>query len=275
MGGQVGALLASAPTTTTPNPSQALRDSLHPLSQMLVGLWPLWALLGVIALGKVALYAWKVRRLSRAGMFEIDRMSGHEFEAKLALMFRSLGYRAEIVGSTGGDFGGDLVVSKDGTRTVVQAKCWKKNVGVKAIQEAVAAKAMYRAEEAMVVTNSRFTKQAHELARKNRVKLWGRDELVVALLKGQKAKNGAPVVKELRHEPALDAPSVAPPASASETTALVERAPAAVVSPSGAFCARCGEPVSVKVRDYCLGNQERFGGLIYCFKDQRAFKKRH
>jgi len=115
---------------------------------MLVGLWPLWAFLGVIALGKAALYAWKIRRLSRAGMFEIDRMSGHEFEAKLAIMFRSLGYRAEIVGSTRGDFGGDLVVSKDGTRTVVQAKCWKKNVGVKAIQEAVAAKAIYRAAEA-------------------------------------------------------------------------------------------------------------------------------
>jgi restriction system protein len=273
MGGQVAALLASAPTTTTPSPSQALRDSIHPLSQMLLGLWPLWALLGVIALGKATVYAWKVRRLSRAGMFEIDRMSGYEFEAKLAIMFRSLGYRAEVVGSNGGDFGGDLVVSKGGTRTVVQAKCWKKNVGVKAIQEAVAAKAMYRAEEAMVVTNARFTKQAHELARKNRVKLWGRDELVVALLKGQKSKNAAPVALELPSEPDAGALSVAPPTSASETIALAERARAAVASPSGAFCARCGEPLSVKVRDYCLADQERFGGLVYCFKDQRTFKK--
>lgn len=270
-------MLASAPTTTAPNPSQVLRDSIHPLSQMLLGLWPLWALLGVVALGRAAVYAWKVRRLSRAGMFEIDRMSGHEFEAKLAITFRRLGYRAEVVGASGGDFGGDLVVSKDGTRTVVQAKCWKENVGVKAIQEAVAAKAMYRAQEAMVVTNSRFTKQAHELARKNRVKLWGRDELVVALLKGQKSKskNGAPVVEEPPPlEPDVAGSLVAPQMSASETTALAERAPAAVTSPSGAFCARCGEPVSVKVRDYCLADQERFGGLVYCFEDQGALKKR-
>jgi hypothetical protein len=35
--------------------------------------------------------------------------------------------------------------------------------------------------------------------------------------------------------------------------------------------ARCGEPVSVKVRDYCFTNAERFGGLIYCFNDQRGF----
>jgi restriction system protein len=240
---------------------------------MLLGLWPLWALLGVVALGKGVAYGWKVRRLGRAGMFEIDGMSGHEFEAKLAIMFRSLGYRVDNVGSSGGDFGGDLVVSKDGTRTVVQAKCWKKNVGVKAIQEAVAAKAMYRAEEAMVVTNSRFTKQAQQLGNKNRVTLWGRDELIVALLKGQKSKRGASMVEELPHEPSPEGPAVALPRPASETTVLVERAPAAVASPSGAFCARCGEPVSVKVRDYCIADQERFGGLVYCFKDQKAFKK--
>jgi restriction system protein len=206
-----------------------------------------------MAFGKVALFGWKMRRLSRAGMFEIDRMSGHEFEAKLGIMFRRLGYRAEIVGSKGGDFGGDLVVSKNGTRTVVQAKCWKNNVGVKAIQEAVAAKAMYRAEEAMVVTNSRFTKQAQELARKNCVKLWGRDELVVALLKGQKSKSGK-AAEGLTQEPSPEPPPVA--------------------SPSGAFCARCAEPVSIKVRDFCLDNPELFGGLIYCFDDQRAFKGR-
>ena len=270
MDGQIKALLASAPTTTTPNPSQALRDSIHPLTQMLAGLWPLRALLGVIAVGKAAVYAWKVRTLSRSGMFQIDRMSGHEFEAKLALMFRSLGYRAEIVGSTRGDFGGDLVVSKDGTQTVVQAKCWKKNVGVKAIQEVVAAKAMYRADEAMVVTNSRYTKQAHELARKNRVKLWGEDQLVTALLKGQKLKAGAPLAEELLHERVHGAASIAPSTSAPETTGIAERAPGAVASPSGSFCARCGAPVSVKVRDYCLADHERFGGLVYCFKDQEG-----
>jgi restriction system protein len=177
-------LLATAPKAKPPTPDPSI--DWHFLSHALLLMWPLWAILGVIGAVKVLVYAWRMRRLSRAGMFEIDRMSGHEFEAKLALMFRSLGYRAEVVGSSGGDFGGDLVVSKDGTRTVVQAKCWRKNVGVKAVQEAVAAKAMYRADAAMVVTNARFTKQAQQLASKNKVKLWGRDELVVALLKGQK-----------------------------------------------------------------------------------------
>src|SRR4051794_34393431 len=107
-----------------------MRDAVHPFAQTLAALWPLWSLLAVVALAKLTAYLWKARRLRHAGMFEIDRMSGHEFEQKLALMFRSLGYRAEVVGSSAGDYGGDLVVSKDGIRTVVQAKCWKKNVGV-------------------------------------------------------------------------------------------------------------------------------------------------
>ena len=261
---------ASGATTTTPtvDAKQVLHDSFPSLVHLLVAMWPLWAILAVIGAGKVLVYGWRVRRLTRAGMLEIDRMSGHEFERKLALMFRSLGYRSEVVGSAGGDFGGDLVVSKDGIRTVVQAKCWKKNVGVKAIQEAVAAKAMYQADAAMVVTNSRFTKQAQQLASKNKVKLWGRDELVVALLKGQKV---APVEERANGSPSAPAFVAAP---VTETTAVVERAPAAVASPSGAFCARCGGPVSVKVRDYCLADSERFGGLVYCFKDQRAFKSR-
>jgi restriction system protein len=235
-------------------------------------MWPLWAILGLIGLGKLLAYAWKVRRLSRAGMFEIDRMSGVEFERKLALMFRGLGYRAELVGSSAGDFGGDLVVSKNGTRTVVQAKCWQKNVGVKAVQEAVAAKAVYGAEAAMVVTNSRFTKQAQQLASKNKVKLWGRDELVVALLRGQKVGAAIAPVHASASEPPYALAASSTVSVETETTVVAERAPGALASPSGAFCARCGKPVSVKVRDYCLADPGRFGGLVYCYRDQRGFR---
>lgn len=263
--------MASASTTNEPNVQQAFRDAVHPYWPLLLGLWPLWALLALVAVGKVGAYAWKLRRLNRAGMVEIDRMSGHEFEAKLALMFRSLGYRAEVVGSSGGDFGGDLVLSRKGTVTVVQAKRWKTNVGVGAVQEAVAAKAMYRAGEAMVVTNSRFTKQAEQLARMNNVKLWGREELIGALLSGQKSKQGV-TPREL--PPVGTSFSSTPHLAVEETMAVAERAARAVASPSGAYCARCGEPVSAKVRAYCLANDERFRGLVYCFSDQRAFERR-
>jgi restriction system protein len=248
-------------------PPQAV-DFVHPLVHGLVHsamlMWPLWLILAGVGALKLAAQIYNVRRLRRAGIFDIDRMDGETFERRLEALFKSLGYRAEVVGSARGDFGGDLIVAKDGKRSVVQAKCWSKNIGVKAVQEVVAARGYYRVDSALVVTNRHFTKQAQELAKRNDVKLWGRDELVACLLKTQKASArgasataGVVAPNYLPESLVVDAPLAAVPAQP------------AVPSAAGAFCARCGESVSVKVRDYCIANTERFAGLVYCFKHQR------
>jgi restriction system protein len=260
-------------TAAKPQPPNAASD-LHFLFHALALMWPLWALLAVVGAGRVLLYAFKMRRLRLAGIFEIDEMSGAMFEQRLAVLFRGLGYRAEIVGSSGGDFGGDLIVAKDHTKTVVQAKCWKKNVGVKAVQEAVGARGYYSADAAMVVTNARFTKQAQALARKNKVKLWGRDELVEVLLKAQKGKAGrAPVATPIEVVQPPSETSVVSSASSIASAAAAEQPITSLASAAEGFCARCGEPVSAKVRDYCLAHPDRFKGLVYCYTDQRAFKR--
>jgi restriction system protein len=262
-------VLTAAAKPPPPDPTSGLPFLSHALVQM----WPLWALLAMVGLGKIVLYAFKVRRLRRAGIFEIDGMSGPMFEERLAVLFRGLGYSAEIVGSSRGDYGGDLIVAKDRTKTVVQAKCWKKNVGVKAVQEAVGARGYYSADAAMVVTNARFTKQARELAHKNTVKLWGRDELIEALLKAQKGKAGrAPIAAPIETVEPLAEPAVAS-ATGVVTAAVAEQPLAVVASAAEGFCARCGEAVSGKVRDYCLEHPDRFKGLVYCYTDQRAFKR--
>lgn len=99
--------------------------------------------------------------------------------------------------------------------------------------------------------------------------------LLAALLKGQETGRVAPAVADTTAE-RESAHLVLPPAAAveGETRAVAERAPTILVSPSGAFCARCGEPVSAKVRDYCLAHPKRFAGLVYCYRDQRAVKPR-
>jgi restriction system protein len=257
-------VFADAAKPQPPDPASGL----HFLSHALVQMWPLWALLAVVGAGKLLVHAFKMRRLRRAGIFEIDGMSGAMFEQRLAVLFRGLGYSAEIVGSSAGDYGGDLIVAKAGTKTVVQAKCWKKNVGVKAVQEAVGARGYYSADTAMVVTNARFTKQAQELARKNKVKLWGRDELIGALLKTRKGT--APVSTP---NVALEPPADASVASSVASATVLEQPIAAVASAAEGFCARCGDPVSAKVRDYCLAHPDRFKGLVYCYTDQRTFKR--
>lgn len=107
----------------------------------------------------------------------IDNMSGEDFEKYLKAGFERKGYKVELTPGSN-DYGADLVLTRKGETTVVQAKRYEANVGNKAVQEVVAARAYYEAEKAMVVTNSYFTKQAVKLAEANDVELWDRGNLV-------------------------------------------------------------------------------------------------
>src|ERR671915_976665 len=152
----------------------------------------LWLVVAVVVLGRLLQEIYERRRLARSGIREIDAMNGPTFERYLGIMFRRLGYEVEHVGSARGDYGADLVIRKNGTRTVVQAKRYGgERVGVRAVQEANAARAMYRCAEAMVVTNNAFTQQAEALAHAADVELVGREELIKALLDAR--ASGVPV----------------------------------------------------------------------------------
>ena len=182
-------------------------------------------------------------------MDEIDRMDGATFELRLAALFRGRGHQTEVVGRRG-DYGADLVLVKDGRKTVVQAKCWRnRKVGVKAVQEAVGARGHYGADDAIVVTNSYFTPNARNLARSNNITLWDRDALIQALL----AAGSAPSAE----------------VSTNSDTAIRTATQQGATSEE-AFCARCGTPVSAKVRDSCQTHAQRFAGLIYCYQHQRS-----
>lgn len=106
----------------------------------------------------------------------IDSMEGHEFERFLKTLFERMSYSVEHTKLTG-DQGADLVVSKLGEKTVVQAKRSNTKIGNGAIQEVVAAINHYRADKGMVVTNNFFTPAAIELAKSNKISLIDKDEL--------------------------------------------------------------------------------------------------
>lgn len=235
----------------------------------LLAIWPLWLLIGIVALGNRAYQLSRLCRLSRSGVGEIDRMDGKTFEAFLGTLFRRLGYGVEITRSAG-DYGADLVVAKGGRRTAVQAKRWSKRVGVRAIQEAVAAKGYYDCDAALVVANREFTQQARQLARANEVELWDRDGLVRKLLAvrgdaGPPAPGYKMPLESLPEPPVLVVPS--------DTFAPVPAAPGDTRAVK-AVCGTCGVAVSKKVRDYCLTRPGRFGGRIYCFPHQRPHGSR-
>jgi restriction system protein len=204
------------------------------LAHVAAELWFVWAGLGVIWLATELLRQQQRRRLARSGISEVDEMDGRTFEMFLSTIFERLGYDVEVT-KYRGDFGADLVVALHGVRTVVQAKRWRKSVGLKAIQEAVAAKAIYDCSHALVVANRYFTNQAKTLARANGVELWDRDVLVSKLL---------------AHQETVTVSAVAPI--------------------MGDECVVCGVHVSSKVRQWCLDRPEKYGGQVYCFVHQRT-----
>jgi restriction system protein len=219
-----------------------------------VTFWPLWLLVGIVGAAKLAWRIWELRRLSRSGIGDVDLMDGTTFEHFLTTLFRRLGYLVEHTGRRG-DYGADLVVTKDGRRMAVQAKRWSKAIGVKAVQEAVASKGMYKCSEALVVANRSFTRQARTLARANDVILWDRDVLVGKLLTVNNSDTNRPTPTALEPDAAKTSTAPASPVQA---------------EPELGHCATCGARVTEKVRDYCLTRPDRFGGRIYCFKHQRS-----
>lgn len=127
---------------------------------------------------------WKTRgymRLRKAGIKEIDRMTGVEFEQFLGMLFKKRGFKVSYTKSSS-DYGADLILKDRENIIAVQAKRYSGSVGVKAVQEVIGALKMYNATEAWVVTNSYFTKQAQKLAESNNVYLINRDELIEIIL---------------------------------------------------------------------------------------------
>lgn len=109
---------------------------------------------------------------------DFDNMTGEQFENFCALLLKRNGWRRVRTTKSSGDHGIDILANKDGLEYAIQCKCYSKNVGNKAIQEAYSGKDIYKADIAVVMTNRQFTKQATYDAKKLGVELWGRDKLL-------------------------------------------------------------------------------------------------
>lgn len=125
------------------------------------------------------------QKLKKSGILEVDKMKGKVFEEYLQVLLRNKGYKVNLTAATG-DYGADLVLTTKDKKVVVQAKRYKKKVGLKAVQEVVSAKNYYKADECWVVTNNYFTEPAVKLARSNNVTLINRDLLIKWMLEIKK-----------------------------------------------------------------------------------------
>lgn len=141
----------------------------------------------MLDLSKVAEWLELERSLLESGILEVDSMTGKEFERFLALHFENLGCIA-ILTQDSQDYGADLILYKDGSKTVVQAKRSKNPVGIKAVQEVAGAVRHYKGNKGRVITNNRFTENAYNLAKSNDIELWDRKKLIEFILLAKNCK---------------------------------------------------------------------------------------
>ena len=106
-------------------------------------------------------------------------MTGIEFEQYVYEILKRLGYKHVRLTRQSGDYGADILASYRGVRYAFQCKYYSKPVGVSAIQQAYSGCEYYDYDEAVVVTNQTFTRQAYALAKNNGVILWDGEKLAL------------------------------------------------------------------------------------------------
>ena len=74
-------------------------------------------------------------RLKNIDFSEIDEMDGITFEHFIADLLKNNGFYNVQVTKSSGDFGVDVIGTKERKKWVFQCKCYKSNLGIKSIQE--------------------------------------------------------------------------------------------------------------------------------------------
>jgi curved DNA-binding protein CbpA/HJR/Mrr/RecB family endonuclease len=110
-------------------------------------------------------------------------LRGTQFELFLLEVFEELGYFVELVGGSG-DQGADLIVTKLGRRTLIQAKGYGGSVDNASVQQAFTGMAFHRCHACVAITNSRFTANAIRAAEGVNCLLVDSDQMV-ALIRGE------------------------------------------------------------------------------------------
>lgn len=106
---------------------------------------------------------------------EYDKLEGHDFECYCADLLKQKGFTKVTVTQGSGDYGIDIIAWKNNMKYGIQCKRYSGNVGYRAVEEAYTGASFYNCNRAVVMTNSRFTKQAMCGAIRLGVELWGRE----------------------------------------------------------------------------------------------------
>ena len=115
---------------------------------------------------------------------KIKRMSPRDFEIFVADIFKKLGFSVKITQPTR-DGGKDIIVTKSDPipyTLIVECKHWSENhkVNVSVVRSVYGVQMAMQANQSVIVTSSKFTKDARAFAEERRdlMALWDIDDLI-------------------------------------------------------------------------------------------------
>lgn len=191
-------------------------QALHPFAVAMpkLAVLPL-GLFTLIAVGSF-LFAKKRSRLvdQQTSLEKLRETGWKNFEILVAEAYRRQGYSVEYSLGQGADGGVDLVLKKAGRTSLVQCKQWKVfSVGAPVIREMFGLMTAERADEAIIVTSGKFTRDAQSFAAGKPIRLIDGPQLL-ALIQSVQGGNGSKltsgVATTVAPSGALDASSACP-----------------------------------------------------------------
>lgn len=102
---------------------------------------------------------------TRTGLDSLAALGWKEFERLVGEAFRREGHIVEATGLGGADGGIDLILYRDGRRTLVQCKQWRRqSVPVSVVREMYGLLAHHQADAVRIVASGKFTRDAAQFA---------------------------------------------------------------------------------------------------------------
>jgi restriction system protein len=176
----------------------AQNPALHPFAVALPRLSPIPLMLfGLFAVAST-LFAMKRHRLvdDQTSLEKLRETGWKDFEYLVAEAFRRQGYAVDYSLGRGADGGVDLTLRRDGRTSIVQCKQWKVfSIGAPIIREMFGLMTAEHADEAIIVTTGKFTRDAQAFAAGKPIQLIDGPQLLA-------------LVQSVQTNPAATAPAV-------------------------------------------------------------------
>lgn len=143
--------------------------------------FPIWVFIGLFLLVSgfiIYIYINKTKTKKDWSKSDFWSYDPYEFEKLVGELYKSKGYSVDVSDGSG-DKGVDVHAKRRGEYLTIQVKQYRNNIGSSVVQRTAGASLEFDSDRAVVVTTSKFSKDAVESAKKiDRADLVDGDDLV-------------------------------------------------------------------------------------------------